>query len=132
MLRFIYYVVLFFRKLKEVSRNRKFHPPALPGLSPRPRAAMSEDRTLGKRPRGEDDSTRSLEGDSGDEEGPSTAAAGKDDGDSAMAAADADEAADEELLEENEDSGDVDDEDSGNVDDEEEGDELLRIGSKEE
>ena len=45
---------------------------------------------------------------------------------------DADEAADEELLEENEDSGDVDDEDSGNVDDEEEGDELLRIGSKEE
>ena len=51
-----------------------------------------------------------------------------------MAAADADEAADEELLEENEDSGDVDDEDNGNVydEDEEEGGELLRIGSKEE
>ena len=46
-----------------------------------------------------------------------------------MAAADADDAADEDFVE---DGDDVNDEDSDYVDDEEEGGELLRIDSKQE
>ena len=102
---------------------------AVPSPTPRLRAAMSEEHALGKRPRSEGDSSRLLEDDPGAESPSSFAAAKEDDGDSAMAAADAGDAADEDFVA---DGDDADDEVSDDVDDEEEGDELLRIDSKQE
>ena len=87
---------------------------------------MSEERALGKRPRGEADASGDDRGDSGDDRD-SVTAASKDeaDGDAAMAAADL---ADEDFIEENE-GRDGEDSDDG-VEDMMEGEELLRIESK--
>ena len=86
---------------------------------------MSEERALGKRPRGEADASGDDRGDSGDDRD-SVTAASKDeaDGDAAMAAADA---ADEDFIEENEGR---DGEDSDGVEDIMEDEELLRMESK--